>query len=645
MSILDGGFSAPSQPSRSRPHGNLRALRIAVVVLFAILGLQLLRMQVLRGEEFRARAEENYVRIASILPPRGLIYDRDGVPLVQNTGVYQVSITPDLLPSLPEGREKRYQIYLALEEITGMSALSMQGEVNEAEELGRGYIEITFDQVLTKEQALKIEEQSVALPGVRLVVTAGRKYIEGTNLAHILGFVGKQQAEDGTFYLDQGYQFNELVGRSGVEATYETALRGKPGLSSNEEDAFGTVISALKTRDPVPGGNLQLAIDLDLQNFVAEQLEANLKEAKVAAAVVMNAKTGEVYALVSYPGYDNNLFSDTEKFATEYPRLAADPRKPFLNWALSSEAPGSTFKLLTAAAALQEGNITPQTGRNVDSTRLEIKGENGVIYYLLDWNAHGWVDLYSGIAKSSNHFFYQASCGVPHEGKPGLGNTYDVEKQALILADYAKDFGFGGPTGIDIGGESNGIIPTPLWKREVHSGPDFFPSDQEWYYADTCFMGIGQGDVKATPMQIARMTAAIANGGTLVTPHVGKAVLDTTGKVTSQITPSTTKVPVNAQHLADIREGMRQSVQDIAGAGVLANRPGYNIAGKTGTAEFGGIDPTTGKQYQHAWFTGFAPFDDPTFVVTVYFDLGIGGEKAAPVAGNILQFAMDNVTP
>ncbi len=644
MSVLDGGFNAPSQPSRNRPHGNLGALRIAVIAMFAILTLQLLRMQVLRGDEFKARAEENHIRIASILPPRGLIYDRDGTPLVQNTGVFQVSITPDLLPDLPEGTEARYRTYLSLEAITGLSALSIQRDVDAAEDNGTGYIAITFDQVLSKEQALQIEEQSTDMPGVRLVVTPGRKYIEGWNLAHILGFIGKQQAEDGTFYLDQGYQFNELVGRSGVEAAYEIDLRGKPGLSSNEEDAFGQVISALKTQDPVPGGSLQLAIDLDLQNFVAEQLELNLKEAKVAAAVVMNAKTGEIYALVSYPGYDNNLFSDPAIFDSEYQALAEDPRKPFLNWALSSEAPGSTFKLLTAAAALQEGNIVPSSGRNVNSIVLEIKGENGLIYPLYDWNAHGWVNLYSGIAKSSNHFFYQASCGVPQEGILGLGKTNDVEKQALILADYARDFGFGGPTGIDIGGESNGIIPTPLWKREVHSGPNFFPSDQEWYYADTCFMGIGQGDVKATPMQITRMTAAIANGGTLVTPHVGKAILDTSGNVIRTIEEKTSTVPVAPQHLADIREGMRQSVQDIGGAGILANKPG-NIAGKTGTAEFGGIDPATGKQYQHAWFTGFAPFDDPTFVVTVYFDLGIGGEKAAPVAGNILQFAMENVTP
>ncbi len=252
------------------------------------------------------------------------------------------------------------------------------------------------------------------------------------------------------------------------------------------------------------------------------------------------------------PGYDNNLFTDLQKRNSEYEALAKDPRKPFLNWALSANAPGSTFKLLTAAAALQNGNITPATGRNVDSLILEIPGTNGEIYPLYDWNVHGWVDLYSGIAKSSNHFFYQASCGVPPEGIKGLGE--DSDESAYILAEYARSFGFGVPTGIDIAGESNGIIPTPAWKLQVHSGSDFNPEDRVWYYADTCFMGIGQGDVTATPLQIARMTAAVANGGTLVTPHIANRIVDAQGNVIREITPETTKVPVDPQHLADIRD-------------------------------------------------------------------------------------------
>ena len=225
------------------------------------------------------------------------------------------------------------------------------------------------------------------------------------------------------------------------------------------------MISRLKTTDAVAGASVQLAIDLDLQRFVQELLIDKMEEATVAAAVVLNAKTGEVYAMVSVPGYDNNLFTDLQKRNSEYEALAKDPRKPFLNWALSANAPGSTFKLLTAAAGLQQGNITPSSGRTVNSIILEIPGANGEIYPLFDWAAHGYVNFYSAIAKSSNHFFYQASCGVPHEGLKGLGK--DSDESAYILAEYARDFGFGVPTGIDIAGESNGIIPTPAWKLAV----------------------------------------------------------------------------------------------------------------------------------------------------------------------------------
>lgn len=639
MSVLDE-FPSTTQPTRNRPHGNVRALKIAVVLSFAVLSLQLLNMQVVQGEEYRQRSEENHLRVAAILPTRGLIYDRNGTALVENVGVFQASVTPELLP---ESREERYRIYLILERITGVPALEIAARVDDQEENGTGYIAVNIQKFLTKDQALQLQEMTSDMPGVSLVVTPGRRYIDGTSLAHILGYVAAQTAEDADYYRAQGYALNEFVGQSGIEASYERELRGTPGLSSNEEDAYGNVISRLKTTEAIPGASVELAIDLELQQFIEDILNEKMAEASVAAAVVMNAKTGEIYSLVSVPGYDNNLFTDLQKRNSEYEALAKDPRKPFLNWALSANAPGSTFKLLTAAAALQNGNITPETSRNVNSVVLEIPGTNGEIYPLYDWAVHGGVNLYSGIAKSSNHFFYQASCGVPPEGIKGLGE--DSDESAYILAEYARSFGFGVPTGIDIAGESNGIIPTPAWKLQAHSGPAFNPEDRVWYYADTCFMGIGQGDVTATPLQIARMTAAIANGGTLVTPHIANRVLDAQGNVIREITPEAKKVPVDPQYLEDIRQGMYQSVNYGDGAGVLANVGGVTIGGKTGTAQFGPINLATGKQDEHAWFTGFAPYEDPTFVVTVYFDLGVGGGKAAPVAGAILRYAAENVTP
>jgi penicillin-binding protein 2 len=250
------------------------------------------------------------------------------------------------------------------------------------------------------------------------------------------------------------------------------------------------------------------------------------------------------------------------------------------------------------------------------------------------------VNLYSAISWSSNIYFYQASCGILGENK-GLGK--DAESSAVILGYYARALGFGSPTGIDIGGEADGgIVPDPAWKARVHASDN--PEDRDWYYADTCFMGIGQGDVLATPLQVARMTAAVANGGRLLTPHVAKAIVSPDGKVIRTITPVSKQVPVSAAHFAAIREGMHQSVGygSPGGAGARAQVPGLDIAGKTGTAEFFKAD---GSKAQHAWFTGFMPFNDPEVVVTVYFDLGVGGDKAAPIAGRILEYFSENVKP
>jgi len=494
---------------------------------------------------------------------------------------------------------------------------------------------------LTKEEALKLEEASADMPGLSLSVAPGRNYVGGDSFSHLLGYIGAQTPEDVKALAHDGYAFNEPVGKAGVESRYEKDLRGQIGLTANEQDAHGNLIDVLKTVDPVPGNSLKLSIDLGLQQYVYDLLSNSLGAAKVAAAVVMSPKTGAVYALVSVPGYDNNMFSDLKNRAAEYDALASDSRRhPLLNQALTESAPGSTFKLITASAALQEGTITPATSWNVPSTILEVKGENGLPYYLYDWRAHGWVNLTGAIAWSSNIYFYMASCGILGQTK-GLGKN--AEESAVILGYYARGFGLGQPTGIDVdGGEMPGVIPSPQQKKLVHTGPGFNPDEANWWYADTCFMGIGQQDVTASPLQIARMTAAVANGGKLLTPHVVEEILGPNGSVLRAIRPESKQVPVSAENLAAVRLGMHGSATD--GVGSRAAQPGIDIAGKTGTAQFGPVKPD-GTQDQHAWFTGFAPYDDPEVVVTVYYDLGVGSENAAPIAGQIFKYFMNQVRP
>ena len=277
----------------------------------------------------------------------------------------------------------------------------------------------------------------------------------------------------------------------------------------------------------------------------------------------------------------------------------------------------------------------------MSSSVLEIKGENDRIYYMHDWRAHGYLELRSAIAWSSNIYFFMASCGIPDEpGARGLGK--DVEEAAVRLGFYARAFGFGRITGIDLdSAEEDGIVPTPEWKQRSRSGPQFDPEDRGWYYADTCFTGIGQGDVLATPIQIATMTAAIANGGKLVQPHVVEQVVDSEGSVVRTIGPNSIDVPISSENLQVVREGMRESVDYGAGAQANVDRT-VLVAGKTGTAEFGRVRED-GSFLEHGWFTGFAPYGDPEIVVTVYFELGVGGLKAAPVAGRIFEYYWDNI--
>lgn len=640
MSLLGEGLRTPAGPSRNRPHGNVGVLRAFILLLFAILTVRLVDMQILRGEEFAQRSRENHIVRKNILPTRGLITDRNGEPLVKNVGVYAATILPEMLPASPEAR---YRIYLRLQELIGVSPLEVQTKVDEAIAAGRDYIAIRIATNLPREAALALEEASSDLPGVSLEVTPGRQYTAGPAFSHILGYIGPQTAEEAKQLRGKGYQLNEPVGKDGIEAWYEADLRGQIGYTAAEQNAQGKLITLIGQQDPVPGNTVRLNIDAGLQQYVAELLEASMKDngtgwgdAKQAAAVVMNAKTGQVYALVSIPTYDNNIYADAERRADELRRIQADTvTYTLLNKALNPAAPGSTFKLVTATAGLAEGSITPNTAFQIGCS-LDIKGENDVIYNYPDWRCHNMLmDVRTAIAWSSNVFFF-LTAGGDLERQRGLGK--DVETSGAVLAAWARKFGFGKPTGIDLFGESPGRVPDPQWKRRTKVGEGFAPGENEWFLGDTYNTAIGQGDVLATPLQIARMTAAIANGGTLPVPHVADAVIGPDGKVVRTIAPEGEKVDVDPRWLQVVREGMLGSVQYGAGARAASSRT--TVAGKTGTAEFFKPD---GTKSQHAWFTGFAPYNDPEIVVTVYFDIGVGGDKAAPVAGKIIDYYMEKV--
>lgn len=630
MTLLEGKPPPTPVPTRVRPRASLTALRVVVIVLFGILVVRLTEMQLVKGDDYNERSQNNHIHSQQILPARGLIYDAQGRPLVDNAAFYSATIVPELLPG---DEDERRELYQYLEQLLGVPYLESFGLVAQAEAEGNENQAIAVKKHLSREEALFLREVESDMPGVSLTIQPGRRYLGGNTFSALLGYIGLPTEEEWPRLRDQGYQFNQPVGKLGIESYYESELRGEVGWSSNEVNAFGDIVKVLETEEPVPGNSLRMSVDIDLQEYLQEVLTDNMGSASKAAAVVMDVDTGAVLGMVSVPTWDNNIFSEVELHEDQLGLLLEDPRKPLLNQAVNPAAPGSTFKLVTAAAALQEGNITPETSRNVDSLIKYFEGDDGVLYPLHDWAVHGWVDLYRAIAVSSNIYFYQASCGFPDEGIRGLGS--DVHDSAYQLRYYAERFGFGRRTGIDTGEEATGIIPDPEWKRESRADDFFNPEDREWYYADTCFMGIGQGDVTATPMQVTGMTAAIANGGQVPTPRTVWEVLSPEGEVVQAFEPELESVPVDPQYLADIRRGMWMSVNNEDGAGRRADVGGLDIAGKTGTAEY--LSPD-GVELEHAWFTGYYPFHDPDVAVTVFFDIGIGGEKAAPVAGQILEF-------
>lgn len=602
---------------RKRPDPALfAALRALVILMFGILVLQLINLQVINGDEYRQRAAINAVREVPLLPARGLIYDRNGVQLVQNAARFTAAIVPG---DLPERGEEG--VYRMLEPILQMPAADIAARVQEGIDAQGEYSPAIVKRDLDRDTALVLMELAPHAPGLRVLVEPTRHYLAGSLLSHVLGYVGPISAEEYAELADEGYLYQDYIGKTGVEYTYERMLRGTPGRKLVEVDAAGRELKTLAERRPIDGLNLVLTIDLELQRRVAEVLQEYAGDSDNAAAAVMNVKTGEVLAMVSLPSYDNNIFSG-DVSEEELAQLMEAPGKPLVNHDLSEQyPPGSTFKTIVAAAALQEGVAAPWTTiTSRGYITIENEFDPNVVYIYPDWAALGTLDLYGGLAMSSNVYFYYLAGGMPKEGFRGLGEER--------VAQYARAFGLGAPTGIDLPGESAGTVPDAAWKAETVG--------EAWTLGDTYNFGIGQGYVAATPMQMLTAVSAIANGGDLLTPHVMKEFRDHQGNVVQTYeTKMRGEVPVDDTHLQTVAAGMRQSV--VSGVARNAAIEGIEVAGKTGTAEFGARLPN-GKYETHGWFVGFAPYDDPEIAVVVFVQRGSGGNDASPAAAKIFDF-------
>ena len=575
-------------------------------------------------------------RVLSQEAPRGLIYDRDGVLIADNIPLFALTIVP---AKLPDQADELRDYLLLLERRSGSSFAALESAV----ERGRASVDPEAPVIVRagfdRDEAIAIRAATAGVPGVAMISTPVRTYVGADAFAHILGYVSSIPPDEVETYLAAGYPYNGTAGLTGLELRYEEILRGTPAKRLVLVDPAGHETDSIAAITAEPGANLHLSISLTLQQSVAAALAdgisaglANVRPEfredreepqSIGAAVVLDVRTGEVLALVSQPSYDANLFAgvvDAEEFAT----LLSDPGRPLIDRAVGeARSPGSTFKPLVALAALEEGVATPST-RITSTGAISVQDEfNPEVFHVFrDWTAHGSLDLYGGISRSSDVYFYYLSGGYTAPGSDDTFEGLGIER----LASYARGGGLGQPTQIDLPGEASGLVPDTAWKAGALGEP--------WVLGDTYTFGIGQGFLTTTPLQMAVLTAAIANGGTLLAPRVVMAVDDGSGvRKTERIV--TGELPVSAETISIVQRAMRQAVSPTGTA--RAGQPeGLRIAGKTGTAEWGPPYPD-GEFDTHGWYIGYGPYEDPEIAVVVYLQQGGGSQHAAPTARAIFE--------
>ena len=631
--------------------------RALVLCSFLVIAYRLWDLQVVSSQEYQSSADRNRYRLVPVDSPRGIIYDRLGRFLVRNVPSFTVSIVP---AGLPEGEAARRAVLSRVGELLDMpvESLSVGPSVSSVVgteatlPLARGpqtpgieeilqertissYAPVRIASNVDRQAAFIIEEEHLELPGVVVAAQPLRHYVDGPLTAHILGCVGSIPSDQLKHYVERAYQPDDLVGLTGIELTQEAYLRGTKGEKHIEVDAFEREVSLLALRPAVQGHSVILTLDLELQRVVEQALHEAMRTAgsRVGVVVAIDPRTGEILAMVSLPSYDNNLFSGGISYE-DYVTLSTDRYRPLVNHAISGlYPPGSTFKIVATAGALQDGIVDSRTLLTCQGTLLLPNK-----YFPDDWtkaqtfycwakSGHGALNVVGALRQSCDIYLYRIAGG--YQEFEGLG----IE----CLADYARMFGFGEPTGIELSGEAAGLVPSDRWKRQNYG--------ENWVTGDTYNAAIGQGYVLATPLQLLNGTVAVANGGTLYGPRLVYQIIDAEGKVVHALSPEVAAyLDISPENLALVRQGMREAVTH--GTAWMLDVPSIEVAGKTGTAEYPGLDDEgnlmlddEGNLPTHAWFTAFAPYQDPEIAVVVFLEGGgEGSQTAVPVASEILRY-------
>jgi penicillin-binding protein 2 len=622
-------------------------LSVLVVVGFAALFMRLWALQVLGGSQYAARAQANHIRTVRVQAPRGPILDRNGNVLVANEPVTSVELSPS---SLPKDYRDRVAEVRALAHVAGVSVRHLTNLIVERRKFGDMLDPIVVRTRATGPMLNYLEERSAEFPGLTLARTYVRRYPHGSLAAQLLGYDGQiTQGELQTLGKD-GYQSGDVIGQTGVEFGFNAYLRGTPGLAQVRVDSLGRPLGPrLLTTAPQQGQSVRLTIDTGLQVAAQNALQDGIQAARNSgqfaadggAIVALNPRDGSILALASSPSYNPSVYSGpvTTKALNAQGLGSAQSAQmknyPGIDRALDATyPPGSAFKPLTAIAALEEHVIKPYSFYPCTGTYTAPEDRSHHVFHNWDPNANSQMDLPTALAQSCDTYFYP------------IGNNFYLlpPDRGQPLQRWARKFGFGSSTGMDVGPEATGLVPTIGWKHRMFTrktDPTNWRIDRLWKPGDSITLAIGQGDLLVTPIQMARLYAAIANGGKLVTPHVLMDVQNPNGTIVPTTAPPAPRpVPgLNPNYLKPVRQGLYMGTHDPLGTsyGVFANFP-YPIAGKTGTAQK--VVQLPGTNYSHiesqSWWCGYGPTYDPKLVVCAVIENGgEGGSAAAPAAERV----------
>ena len=600
---------------RELRHFRNRIMALAVLVLFCffLLLLRFVWLQVVRHSNYVAQAEENRISIVPTMPSRGIITDRNGVVLANNYSAYTLEITPAKIEGKVDEVIDELSLFI---DITSRDRKRFRRRMEET----KRFESIVLKSKLTDEEVARFTVQRYRFPGVEVQARMFRQYPLGEVAAHAIGYIGRISQKDIDRLPEEeetNYQGTTHYGKEGIEKSYERVLHGVTGYEEMEVSASGRAVRTLSTRSTVPGNNLVLSIDIELQRVVEEAFGK-----RRGALIAMDPATGEILAYVSKPAFDPNLFVDGID-QQNWDELNTSINRPLINRPVrGAYPPGSTYKPFMALAALELGYRTPQAA--ISDPGYFLYGNHRFRDDKV--GGHGIVDMYKSIVQSCDTYYYI------------LASEMGVD----TMHDFMKQFGFGEQTGIDLPHERKGILPSTEWKRNAYKNPN----QKKWYAGETISLGIGQGYNTFTPLQLAYATALLVNNGSAARPHLVKEIEDGVTHERRPVVTETVRLELKQENIEVVKRAMAGVVKEGTAARVFGGA-GYVSGGKTGTAQVIGIGKNekynaaalAEHKRDHALYTAFAPVDNPKIVIALIVEnAGFGASAAAPIARKAMDY-------